>query len=59
MTDYVFNFIFERLGQYECVPSEKNKKKSDGCFHALNDYGKEPVEAACKRCWREFLEDEN
>ncbi len=55
MNEKAFNFIFNRIGKYECVPSEKNKKKADGCFHAFNDYGKEPTESACRKCWKEFL----
>ncbi len=58
MKDSVFNYIFKRIGQHECTPDEGNKKKAEGCFNALNNYGKEPTEAACKKCWRKFLEDE-
>ncbi len=59
MRDEAFNFVFNTIGKHTCVPSEGNKEKALGCYNAINDYGKEPTESACKRCWREWLEQED
>lgn len=55
MNNKNFNWIFDHFLKDTCVPSEKNKKKSEGCFNALNDYGKEPKESSCRACWKNFL----
>ncbi|GAG68904.1 unnamed protein product [marine sediment metagenome] len=53
-----FEWIFHKFLKDICVPSEKNKEKQDGCFNALNDYGKEPKISSCKKCWKNFLTED-
>lgn len=51
----LFETIFKKYFAEECPPHEGNKKKQEGCFHALNNYGKEPDELNCMACWKECM----
>ena len=50
-----FEKVYDRLLCQECPPNEGTKKKVEGCFNALNDYGKEPARSACLKCWEVAL----
>jgi len=49
--------LYEKYFKDDCPPSEQGKKKQDGCFHALNDYGKEPKIENCFACWINYLRE--
>ena len=47
--------IYDKLLSNDCPPVEGNKKKQDGCFNAINDYGEEPERLNCIKCWKDIL----
>lgn len=49
--------IYDACLAYTCPPSEGVKTKAEGCYNALNDYGKEPDRDTCMLCWKAALSD--
>ena len=47
-----FDKIYDRCLFQDCPPSEGVKKKVEGCFNAINNYGEDPTEENCRECWK-------
>ena len=49
--------IYDMYFSDTCPPTEGNRNKGEGCFNALNDYGKDPIRRTCIKCWRIAMTD--
>ena len=47
--------IYDELLSDNCPPTEGNKKKSEGCYNAINDFGSMPDRLNCIKCWKDVL----
>ena len=47
--------IYDKLLSRDCPPVEGNKKKSEGCYDAINDFGEMPDRLNCIQCWKDAL----
>lgn len=50
-----FKAIYKQYFSRTCPPNIDNEK-SEGCYNQLNDFGKEPQEKNCRKCWLKAFE---